>query len=104
MVCRGTTTQRREHSVTWQSNGRSQARSARKARGTTSVSLLSHKLAVSSENRFSASSYRNLRTSTNTETGANCIQTGPPTPGRKNDAHASKLPPSLRPDQVILQK
>src|SRR5580700_1411404 len=90
-VCRGTTTLWREHFVTWQCNGRSQARSARKAPATTSVFLLSRKLAASSENRFSASSYRNLRTSTNTETGAECIRTGLLTPGRRNDAPASKF-------------
>jgi hypothetical protein len=45
----------------------------------------------SSENRFSASSYRNLRTSTNTETGAECIRTGLLTLGRRNDAPASKF-------------
>src|SRR5580704_17295087 len=90
-VCRGTTTLQREHFATWQSNGRSQARSARKAPATTCVFLLSRKRAASSENRFSASFYRNLRTSTNTETGAECIRTGLLTPGRRNDAPASNF-------------
>jgi Transposase IS66 family len=54
-----------------------------KGRVTTSVSLLSHKLAASSENRFLGSCYRNLRTSTNTETGAEYIRTGLPTPREK---------------------
>ena len=93
-VCRGTTTLRRERFVTWQFNGRSQARSARKARPTISVSLLSRRVAVSNENRFLASSYRNLRMLTNTKTGAECIRTGVSLLGKKNDSHASKLPVS----------
>jgi hypothetical protein len=100
-VCRGTITLRRQHFVTWQSNARSQARAARKAEATTSVLLPARKLVASNENRFSASSCRNLRTSTNTDTGAECIWTGLPTPERKNDAHAPKRPATDRIERVF---
>ena len=92
MVCRGTTMLPRGHCVTWQFNGRSQVHSARRARAITCVSSLSRRLAASSKNRSSAFSYPNLRTWTNTEIGAERIQTGLPTLGKKNDAHVLNLP------------
>ena len=100
-VCRGTITLRRQRFVTWQSNARSQARSARTALATTSVFLPSRKLATSNENPLSASSCRNLRTSTNTDTEAECTRTGLPTPERKNDAHAPKRPVTDRIGRVF---
>ena len=83
----GTTTPPREHFVTWQSNGRSRVRSARKEPPTTSVCLLSLKPAASRASPFSDSSCRKLQTSTNTKNGAECIPTGPSTHGKRNNPH-----------------
>ena len=73
---RGTTTLRRGRFVTWQYSGRSLARLAREAPVNTSVCSVSRKPVVSNKSPCSAFSSRDLQTSTDTEKGAERIQTG----------------------------